>query len=148
MATAPLVPQGTLNRVRVSIVVPSFPNLNITAPYMSKQFATISFQGSFAELIPTATGGVASPEPYMMASITCGLIRPQGLASAWLSQGGTQSSIGQVTIYSDTSAWAPITLQNTVIANIEPGAYDGVDPVVRLMLNGIYQINSDLWNLV
>jgi len=148
MANPPLVPQGTLNRVRVSIVVPNYPNLNITAPYMSKSFATVSFQGAFAELIPTATGGVTSPEPYVMASVTVGLLRPQGLASAWLDQGGTQSAIGPVTVYSDTAAFAPITLQNCVIGDIEPGAFDGMDPVVRVMIKGIYQTNSDLWNLV
>lgn len=80
----PQVPQGTLNRVRCSIIVPSYPALNITASYMSKSFATINFSGSFTELIPTATGGVASPEPYVMATVSVGLLRTQALSASWL----------------------------------------------------------------
>ena len=142
----PLIPQGTLNRIRCSVVVPSFPSLSITAPYMGKSFATIAFSGSFTELIPTATGGVASPEPYVMATISVGLLRTQSLSASWLAQAGATGAIGSVTIHSDTAAFPEIKLDNCVIDSVEPGAYDGLDPVVRLTLKGFYYINEDLWN--
>ena len=148
MAVPPLVPQGTLNRVRCSIVVPTFSSLNIASSYMGKSFASLSFQGPFTELIPTATGAVTSPEPYVMANITVGLLRTQGLAYSWLTQAGQTGSLGSVVIHSDTAAWPEITLIDAVINDIEPGAYDGMDPVVRLSLKGIYTVNSNLWNLV
>lgn len=146
MATNPLIPQGTLNRVRCSVVVPTFPALNITAPYMGKSYASIEISGPFAELIPTATGVVQSPEPYQLAMITVGLLRSQALAFQWLTQAQATSSVGQVTIHSDTPAFPSITLANVVINQIEPGAYDGTDPVVRLTLHGVYYLNNDLWN--
>lgn len=148
MAFPPFVPQGTLNRLRCSIVVPNVSTLNITAAYMGKSFATLSFQGQFAELIGTATGGVTSPEPYVMASITVGLLRTQALPASWMGQAQTQSAIGPITIYPDSAAFPALTLDNCIIRDIEPGAYDGLDPVVRLTLNGIFYTNSDLWNLV
>ena len=144
----PLIPQGTLNRIRCSIVVPSFPALNITAPYMGQRFATINFSGSFTELIPTATGGVASPEPYVMANVSVDLLRTQSLSASWLAQANATGAIGAVTIYPDSAAFPEIKIDNTVIDSIEPGAYDGKDPVVRLMLKGFYNINDDLWNYV
>ncbi len=148
MSTNPLIAQGTLNRVRVSVVVANLSNLNVTSPYMGKEFASISFQGSFAELIPTATGGVTSPEPYVMATVVINLLRTQGLASAWVSQAQATSAIGPVTIHSDTSAFPAITIDNAIIKDIEPGAFNGTDPVVRVTLQGIYDLNNNLWSLV
>jgi hypothetical protein len=147
MATNPLVPQGTLNRVRCSIVVPSFTNLNITAPYMGKSFARLAFEGNYAELIGTATGAVTSPEPYVFATLTVGLLRTQALSAQWLAQAQQYSAIGQVSVHPDSAAFPAITLDNTVINQIDPGAYDGTDPVVRVVLRGVFYANSDLWNL-
>jgi hypothetical protein len=147
MATPPFVPQGTLNRVRCSVVIPGFPNLNITSPYMGKSFARIQFQGSYAELIGTATGGVQSPEPYVMANISIGLLRTQSLAAAWQAQALTNTNIGGISVYSDSAAFPTLSFDNSIINDIDPGAFDGTDPVVRLTLKGIYYINSDMWNL-
>lgn len=148
MAFPPFIPQGTLNRLRCSIVVPNISGLNITASYMGKSFATVSFGGSFAELIPTATGGVTSPEPYVMGTISVGLLRTQALSASWVGQAGLQSAIGPVTIYPDAASFPSISLDNCIIRDIEPGAYDGLDPVVRLTLQGIYYLNSSLWSAV
>ena len=134
----PFVPQGTLNRVRCAVVCSNFPTLNITAPYMGKSFARISFSGEFTQLLPTATGGVASPEPYVMATISVGLLRTQALAAQWQAQAGLTGAIGPVTIYPDSSTYPNISLDNAVISEIDPGMYDGTDPVVRLTLKGIY----------
>lgn len=71
----PLVAQGTLNRLRCSVVVGSTPTLNVTAPYMGQSFASVSFSEPFSELIGTATGAVTSPEPYVFGTITVGLLK-------------------------------------------------------------------------
>ncbi len=146
MATNPLIPQGTLNRVRCSVVIPFYPWLNITSPYMGQSFCSIDISGPFSDLIPTATGAVTSPEPYQLATISVGLLRTQALALQWLTQAQATSVLGQVSIHSDTAAFPAITLSTTVINQIEPGAFDGKDPVVRLTLHGVYYLNNDLWN--
>ena len=148
MATPPFVPQGTLNRLRCSIVVPGFPQLNITSPFMGKSFASISFQGPFVTPIKTGTGVVTSPEPYVMATVTVGLLRTQALASNWMIQAQLLGVLGPVTIYSDTAAFPALTIFDTSINDLEPGAYDGNDPVVRLQLNGVFYVNSALWSVL
>lgn len=148
MAFPPFVPQGTLNRLRSNVVVANYPTLNITPSYMGKRFVKVTFNGSFAELIPTATGGVTSPEPYVMANITIDLLRTQALSATWINQVETQSAIGPITVYPDTTAFPTLTFQNCVVTGVDPAAYDGLDPVVRITLMGIYDANSDLWNLV
>lgn len=145
MATNPMVAQGVLNRLRASVVCSNFTALNITAPFMSKAFVRVAFSGKFVEKIGTGTGAVNSPEPYVMATVTVGLLRPQALSSAWFTQSQTNGNIGPVTVHSDTSAFGAISLVNTTIADIDPGAFDGTDPVVRLTLEGIFYINNDLW---
>ena len=147
MASNPLIAQGTLNRVRCSIVVPSYPSLSITSPYMGSSFASLDFSGPFSMLIPTATGAVNSPEPYVEGTISVGLLRTQSLALSWLNQAQTLSDLGAVTIHSDTAAFPAATIYTTVIQELNPGAFDGRDPVVRLVLRGIYYANNDLWSL-
>ena len=147
MASNPLIAQGTLNRVRCSIVVPNYPALNVTSPYMGASFASFDFSGPFSQLIPTGTGAVNSPEPYVEGTITVALLRTQALANAWLQQAQTLSDLGAVTIHSDTAAFPANTIYTTIIQDFNPGAFDGRDPVVRLVLRGIAYMNNDLWSL-
>lgn len=142
----PYLNAGPLNRVRCSVVIAAFPSLNIISQYMGKSFAHIEFEGDFNQQIETATGVVNSPEPYVMATITVGLLRSQALAANWLAQSQDTSILGDVTIHSDTSAFPAITLNDTGIRTITPGAYDGTDPVVRLTLRGTFNVNSSLWS--
>lgn len=146
MATNPLVQQGTLNRLRCSVVVPNESTLNVTSSYMGASFASVSFSEPFADLIGTATGAVTSPEPYVFGTITVGVLKTQALAGAWVAQAQTESAIGQVTIYPDSASYPPVTLDNCVIQSIEPAAFDGKDPVVRVTIRGVYYLNSSLWS--
>ena len=142
----PLIPQGTLNRVLTSMIVANFTNLNVISSNMGKTFAKLVFDGNFDEQIETATGIVTSPEPYVMAIVTVGILRTQSLAAAWLSQAQTISDIGSIALHSDTTTFGAIDLANCVIRNIDPGAYDGTDPVVKLTIRGTYYINNNLWS--
>ena len=143
----PKTPQGTLNRLKSAVIIPGIPSLNITSSYMSKQFVSIAFEGAFDNLIATATGGVSSPEPYVFATITVGILRTQALAAQWVTQSETLSDIGDVSIFPDTTTYPEYDLVGCVIQHIEPSAYDGTDPVVRVVIRGTYHINNSLWAL-
>ncbi len=146
MSGNPLVTQGTLNRVRCHIVVANNPALNITSSYMGRRLATIRFEDAFADQIGTGTGVVNSPVPYVMAAIEASLLRTTSLADAWLAQSQNQSRIGPITIHSDTAAFSAIQIDNVVIRDLQPGVYDGTDPVSMLTLRGIYYVNNALWS--
>ena len=148
MATGnPLVSQGTLNKVRASVIVPGTPSLNITAAYMSKNFVTVSLDGDFTKLLGTGTGAVTSPEPYVEATIVVGLLRTQALATTWRTQWESLGAIGDVSIFPDTSAFGEFDFHNCVIQHFDPNAWDGEDPVSRLTLRGIYNINESMWSI-
>lgn len=142
----PYLTAGPLNRVRCHVVIPGTPTLNITPEFMGKSFARIEFEGDWTQQIETATGVVDSPEPYVMATITVGLLRSQALAASWMAQGQSYTVLGDVTIYPDTSVFPSLTINSTAIRAIDPGAFDGTDPVVRLTLRGSFNINSQLWS--
>lgn len=141
----PRVLQGTLNRVRTSVVIANYPALSITAPYMSRRQAQPAFEGDFVNKIATATGSVNSPEPFVFATLTIGLLRTQALAQAWLDQAAADSYIGTVNAHADSAAFGIITLNNTTIQHIDPGTWDGQDPTVSLVLRGEFWINNNMW---
>ena len=148
MATNPQVPLGTLNRLRTSLVVPVITSLNITASYMSKRFINVTLdENPFALGIETATGIVVSPEPYVMGTVTIGLLRTTGLASSWLAQSKATSVLGSIVIHSDTSAFPALTIHDSYIKQLDPGPYDGTNPEVPLILRGVFFVNNDLWKL-
>jgi hypothetical protein len=144
----PFVAQGTLNRLKAAVTIANFPNLNITSAYMGKSFITVSFDDDFDNLIPTATGAVTSPEPYVMATVTIPVLKTQALSGAWVAQYQSSSDIGNISIFPDvnTSTYPEIDLVNCIIKNAPPGAFDGTDPVVMLTLRGTYYINNALWS--
>lgn len=148
MATIPLIQQGTLNRVRTSVVIPSYTNLSITSSYMGKNFAHLQPEGPLVDQVETATGIVNSPVPYVMMKCVVDILRTQSLAEAWLQQIQVNSVIGEVITHADTSAFSAITINNASVVEFDPGAFDGKDPVFRLTLRGVFYSNNTLWNLV
>ena len=148
MANIPTVPQGgPLNRIRSSVVVQNTPSLNIVAQNMGGGFVTVALQGEAAGLVGTGTGGVATLEPYQMAVVTVDLLRTQPLGSTWFTQMQINSAIGPITVYPDTTAFQPVPLDSCVINNVDLGAWDGKNPVIRLTLHGIFYVNAAAWSL-
>ena len=90
--TNPLVSQGSLNRLRASVVWPDNPTLNVTASYLGKEGVSLALDGEATTFINTLVGAVTSPEPYQMITLTIHLLKTQGLASLYKSQ---QEKIGR-----------------------------------------------------
>jgi hypothetical protein len=139
--------RGVLNRVKTSVVVPSFPSLNVISANMGRSLARIAFNGQLVNQIPTGTGLVNAPEPFVMATITIALLRTQPIAAAWFAQIQLDSSIQDATIYSDTSAFPPIALQSVVASHMDPGPFDATSADFQLVLSGAFPVNSNMWTL-
>ena len=143
-----LISQGSLNRVRGSLVFPLFPLLNITAPYMSRNFISANFdEMDFVEQIETGTGFVNSPEPYVPAVIVVEILRTQALANNWFQQIQNTASIGTVEVHSDTAAFPSFPVINASVTKFDPGAFAGKDPVTKMTIRGILYVNSSMWAL-
>ena len=146
MANIPIIDQGTLNRIATHLVVANYTNLNVTPAYMGKNQIAAHPKGDASKLLPTATGGVASPEPYQFWAINMDLLKSQSMSANWLAQMQSNSNLGQVTVYSDApTTWGPMRFQTVQIVNIDPEAFDGESPIVRVQLEGTFRINNILW---
>lgn len=144
----PFVAQGTLNRLRGSVVYADFPELNVTAPYLAKEAISLGFEGDTAQLIGTLTGGVTSPEPYMFGTVTMHLLRSQSLSNAYKNQIEFDTVIGDVNIYTDSSTLGHFQLNNCVLQSIQEMAFDGSQAGLVVRLRGVYYINSAMYDAV
>lgn len=145
MATSPFVQQGTLNRLRGSVVFASNQTLNVTAPYLSREGISIAFEGDAGMLIPTLTGGVTSPEPYQIATVTINLVKSQALANVYKEQFETNVNVGDVSVIADSATLTDYELQNCVLKGIRDITFDGNQAGFVVTLQGIYQVNAALW---
>lgn len=148
MAANPQIQQGTLNRLRGSVVIPEYPALQVTAPFLGRAGISISFEGETTTMIPTMTGTVTSPFPYQMVTVSISLLKTQALAAAWETQRQSLSTIGDITITTDTSTLPSYTFNNCAIQNVRELNFAGEDASFGVTLSGYYQINNNIWNLV
>jgi len=142
---APLTTQGNLNRVATHVVVTSFPQLNANASYLGKSLVQVTLEGPFTDQIETATGIVNSPKPFVMAHIVVNLLRSQILSGLWVAQAQAGTYLGSVVVFPDSNVFPDISLTNASITELDPGAFDGVDPTVKATIKGTFYINASLW---
>lgn len=142
----PLVAQGSLNRIRGSLVWPSFPSLNVTAPYLVKAGMRLALQGESVVYLPTMTGAVTSPEPYMMFDLTVNLNKANGLAQQYKAQLESNSALADGTLRPDTVALGTFGLVNCSIKSVRELDFSGEDAGFAVTIGGYYLVNSSLFD--
>lgn len=146
MATNPLVAQGTLNRLRASVTWPNFPQLNVTASYLGKMGIRLALEGESTLFIPTMTGAVTSPEPYMAVTVTIHLLKTQQLAALYKAQMEASALIGDGTVRPDASTLPPYQITNCAIESVRELNFGGDDAEFAVAVKGYYLINNNLWS--
>jgi len=147
MATNPLIAQGTLNRLRGSLVITDHSSLNVTAPYLGKEGIGLSLEGDATGILPTMTGTVTSPEPYQICSVSVNLLKTNGLAARYKAQMEDNSVLGDITVIPDTSSLPNYPLRNCAIQSVQPLKLNGEDAGFTVNITGYYVINNSLWDL-
>lgn len=142
----PQIQQGSLNRLRASVVVPGDATLNITAPFLGKEGISVSLDGETTAMLGTLTGVVTSPEPYQMVTIRAQLVKSQSLAAQYKKAMETNSQIGDVTIRPDAASLPAYTFNNCAIEGVDELKMNGTDPAFMIRIRGSYPINSALYD--
>lgn len=140
--------QGTLNRLRGSLALDSFPALNVIAGNLGAEGINITFEAESTTRVSTLTGQVTSPEPFIPVRFTINLLRTQALGAAWELQRQTSTLLGDGTVRTDS---APPGISLYRITNISIGRVgdmriNGKDASYGVEITGVYPINSLLWN--
>jgi hypothetical protein len=146
MAGNPLIPQGTLNRIRASVVWPSFPSLNVSASYLGRMGIRLALDGESTLFIPTMTGAVTSPEPYMMITMTMHLLKSQNLAALYKGQMEDTALIGDGTVRPDAVNLPVYPIINCAIQAVRELNFAGDDADFAVAIRGYYLVNASLWN--
>lgn len=139
----PLISQGVLNRLLGSVVIPGVAYLSVTAPFLSKEGISIAFEGEASKLHGTMTGGVPSPEPYQFVTVTFHILKTNGLGQAYKLQFETDTTLGNVSVVTDTVALQPYDLDTCVLESVDAITLDGNQPAMAVKIRGIYRINSN-----
>lgn len=142
----PLIAQGSLSKLRASITWTSFPNLNVTAPFLAKAGIKLSLQGESVLYMATMTGAVTSQEPYMIAEAEVNLIKPQSIANLYKQQMELNALLGDCSIRPDAVALGIYGLVNCSIKSIRPLDFSGEHPEFTVTIGGYYLVNSSLFN--
>lgn len=143
----PRVPQGTLNKLRGSVSFTDHPELNVTASFLGEEGISLDFEGDASGYAPTMTGAVPSPNPYMLATVTMHLLRTQSLANQFKEQVEDTTTIGDLSVTTDTSTLDAYYLENCTLLSPREVAMNGKDPNYTVMVKGTYPINASLFNL-
>jgi hypothetical protein len=143
----PMIPQGTLNRLRGSMNVTGSPELNVTAPYLGKAGIAFSLEGQTTTFIPTMTGTATSAEPYMMATCVINILKTQGLAAVYKARMESNSLIGDFVVTPDAATLPTYIVNNAAIESVGPMTFNGEDVGFAVTIKGAYQINSQAWNI-
>jgi len=146
MASNPLVAQGTLNRLRGSVAVVDFPQLNVTASFLGKEGISLSLDGEATTYIPTMTGAVTSAEPYQMITLTVNLLKTQFVANLYKNQQETNSLLGDIVVTPDATTLGFYNLTNCSIRSVNELRFSGEDAGYVVTIGGYYLINSSAWS--
>lgn len=145
----PNIPQGSLNRLKVSVVLSTFPELNVTPAFMGREMANLSFEGNGTIFVPTSTGAITSPEPYLKFTLAVHLLKTQALSGAYKTKQETNSLLGDITLYPDVQLGTGLStyfLSNSAIESVGPMKLNGTEADFVVMIGGQYYINQDLFN--
>jgi hypothetical protein len=145
----PLVPLGSLNRLRASVVWNDFPQLNITSSYLGTEGIRLGLDGLAVTFLPAMTGTVASPEPFQMITLAANLLKTQRLADLYKSQMEIDARIGNGTVYPDVAVGqnglGVYQINNCAIESVAELNFAGTDAGFRVTMRGYYLINAALW---
>jgi hypothetical protein len=141
-----LVDQGTLNRIRASVVWPSYPELNVTSPYLAKEGIRLSLEGNATDYFGTMTGAVPSPAPYQICTLTLALVKSQPLANLYKSQFELDCLLGLCTVRPDSTTLGIYQLNNVVLESVREMSFAGEEAAWIVTTKGYYLTNAFLFN--
>lgn len=148
MAVNGLTRQGFLNRLVAAVTWDNFPELNATAPFLAKEGIRFSLEGDATTYIPTMIGGVPSPEPYQVISVTINLLKTQPLSNLWKQQMELSTLLGNGTVFPDVAAGLGLSryrIINGAIVSVPEQDYAGNEAAWRVVCKGFYNINAALF---
>jgi hypothetical protein len=142
----PLLQLGSISRLRGSLLIPSLPQLNITAPFLGRAGIRLAVEGDITQMLAQMVGMVQSQEVYLPASITAAIVKTTPLANLYKRQWESDANLGDVTFTSDASQLDVFDFSNCSIEGFGGIDASGGEATYTLSIKGTYYVNSNLFN--
>lgn len=143
----PLIDLGQLNRLKTSVLVSNFPQLNVTASFLGEEGVNLRMNGPVTTRIAAMTGSVPSPEPYVPVTLVIHLVKSQSLSALFQTQMQSTALIGDVTVRPDVVRGLGVYyLSNCSIDNVGELTFNGKSIDYGVEIGGNWYVNSALWN--
>ena len=134
-----------MNRAAAGLVVLSDPTMNIGIDDLGEDMIKLSPQGNATEMLPVATGLIASPNPYLAQTISFVLNKTSPVCQRWLNKMQTGSYLGNIVVSPDSTTLAKMVIQGAAILSQEEAVFNGKTPGIGFTVQGIEPINTDLF---
>lgn len=143
----PLIDLGQLNRLRTSVIIQQFPELNVSVSYLGEEGIGLRMNGPVTTRVAAMSGTVPSPEPYVPIVVTINLLKSQPLSALYKAQMETLSVIGDITVRPDVNrgALTPYLLSNCSIDEVAELVFNGRVAGYAVSIGGNWNINNALW---
>lgn len=135
-------PPGVLNRLRASVVWSDFPELNVTANFLTTEGIRLALEGNATDLLPAMVSLVSSPAPYLSASITMSIVRSSALANLFKLQFEDTTLMGIATIWPDTDVIPVYQINNVALESVREMAFAGMEAAMVVTARGYYNVNT------
>lgn len=134
-----------MNRLIGSLLWTSFPQLNVTPPYLGEPGIGFRRASPATSRFKTMTGSVLSGEPTQEIVLTLNLLKTQPLSQLYEAQIQTLTALGNCVLRPDVTTLGPWYLQNCSIDDVAELEFSGKVPGYVVTIGGYYIINSTLW---
>ena len=136
---------GNLNKAIVAIRFSQFPQLNITADALDEGMLSVSTQGEITSMLPTATGMIGSPNPYIAHAISFKVVKTNPLAQQLKNQIRLSSILGDLEITADASTLDRETYFNSFVQTYDTWTYNGKEPAIGFTIMCYEAINNSMY---
>lgn len=143
----PLPVLGPINRIRATLTFPNFPQLNVSAAFLTQTGIRMAINGQTTNMIPAMVSQVQSQNVYLPALVQFSLVKSCALATLWKRQMESNSDLGPCTVRMDAAAIDVYDLVNCAVQELGGIDASGQSADYPLSVAGTYYINSNLFNL-
>lgn len=136
---------GNLNKAQVAIRFAEYPLLNITAEALGDSMVTVSSSGEITPMLPTATGLVASPAPFVQHTVSFAIVKTNPLCQLLIDTINSNSMLGTIEVTTDSTTLNKQTYENAVFQTFDTFQFDGKTAAQGFTIGCYQQVNSSLF---
>ena len=149
--------QGSLNRLRGHVVFNEMPELTVAASDLGPEGIRLSFDNVATDLLPTMTGMVPSPRPYMETTLTLSIVKTMPIGILYKTTLMYATIVGTIVVWPDVETGNDIygqaatdigtfIIEGAALENFREMSFAGNEATLNITIKGYTQVNQTYFN--